>query len=122
LQRLVTFAAFLALLFATDLVFRGPDGWLVRMFGKSVVVCLMVIPLLALPPLVVSLHALLGGATTSPTFAGGLAGLASAGAAIIAYGVFCTEDSLVFVATWYSLAAILVAGLGAVLGRTLLRW
>jgi hypothetical protein len=122
LRRLVTFAAFLAFLFATELMFRGLDGWLVRMFGKSIVGCLTVIPLLALLPLVVSLHALRSGATTSPTFAGGLAGLASAGVAIIAYGVFCTEDSLVFVATWYSLAAIMVAGLGAVLGRTLLRW
>lgn len=122
MRRLATIAVFLAVLLGTDLMFRGADGWFLRMFGSSVVACLTIIPSLALLPLVVSLCALRGGATTAPALSGGLAGLASAGLAIIAYGVFCTEDNPVFVATWYSLAAVLVAALGAILGRSLLRW
>jgi hypothetical protein len=121
-RRLGSVITLLAVMLALDLVLRGTDGWLARMFGKSILSCLTVIPGLALLPLAVSLHALRNGATTSPAAAGGLAGLASAGMAIIGYGVFCTEDSPVFVAIWYSLAAILVGGLGAVLGRKLLRW
>lgn len=122
LGTLVMMAAFLAVLFASDLVLRGVDGWIVRVLGKSILTCLTVIPAMALLPLAASLYAFRGGATTSPVAAGGLLGLASAGMAIIAYGLFCTEDSPAFVATWYSLAAILVAVLGAALGRSLLRW
>lgn len=122
LRRLVPVAVFLVLLVGIDLMFRGADGWLVRMFGRSVVACLIIIPALALLPLVVSLCALRGGATAAPSFSGSLAGFASAGLAIMAYGVFCTEDSPVFVATWYGLSAVLVAVLGAILGRSLLRW
>jgi hypothetical protein len=121
-RRLGAVITLLAVMLTLDIMFRGTDGWLARMFGKSIFSCLTVIPALALLPLAVSLHALRTGASTSPAAAGGLAGLASAGMAIIAYGVFCTEDSPVFVATWYSLAAILVAGLGAALGQKLLRW
>jgi hypothetical protein len=34
----------------------------------------------------------------------------------------CFDDSPLFVATWYVLAAILVVLLGMLLGRRLLRW
>jgi hypothetical protein len=122
LKRLVAVAIFLTALLAVDLASRGGAGWLGRMFGRSILSCLTVIPALALPTLLASLYALRNGATTSPAIAGGLAGFASAGLSIVAYGLFCTEDSPVFVATWYSLAAVLVAAVGAGLGRILLRW
>lgn len=92
------------------------------MFGKSITACLTIIPALALAPLAASLYVMRGAATTSATAAGGLLGFASAGMAILAYGLFCTEDSPVFVATWYSLAALIAAVVGAALGRILLRW
>jgi hypothetical protein len=122
LKRLAAVAIFLTLLLAIDLASRGGAGWLGRMLGKSIVACLTIIPALALPSLLVSLYALRNGATTSPAIAGALAGLASGGLAILAYGLFCTEDSPVFVATWYSIAAVFVAAIGAGLGRILLRW
>lgn len=121
-KRLFFVAVFVTILLAVDLASRGSAGWLARMLGKNVWACLTIIPALALPALAASLYALRGGATTSPAGAGALAGLASAGLAILAYGLFCTEDSPAFVAIWYSLAAVIVAAFGAVLGRTLLRW
>ncbi len=119
---LIAIAVILGLVIATDFWSQGLDAWRMRLFGKSVLPCLTLIPLLAALPLAASLAALRRGATTKPAAAGALAGLASAGLAIVAYGLFCTEDSPMFIATWYSLAA-LVAGLaGAALGRLLLRW
>jgi hypothetical protein len=44
----------------------------------------------------------------------------AAGAAI--YAFHCPETALPFMAVWYVAAIALVAGLGAVLGRRLLRW
>ncbi len=75
-RRLGAVITLLAVMLTLDIMFRGTDGWLARMFGKSVFSCLTVIPALALLPLVVSLHALRTGASTSPAAAGGLAGLA----------------------------------------------
>lgn len=112
----------LSLLLAIDLAFWGQNGFLGRLLGKSVTSCLTVIPLLSAIPLVTSLMALRAGATSHPAFIGALAGLASAGLAIVAYGLYCTEDSPSFVAVWYSLAAVIVALVGSMAGRRWLRW
>ncbi|MFY8099137.1 MAG: NrsF family protein [Allorhizobium sp.] len=118
------FAVFLSLslLLALDLASWGQNGFLGRLLGKSITSCLTVIPLLAAIPLVTSLMALRAGATSHPAFIGALAGLASAGLAIVAYGLYCTEDSPSFVAVWYSLAAVIVALVGSMAGRRWLRW
>jgi hypothetical protein len=112
----------LSLLLAVDLATWGQEGFLSRMLGKSILSCLTVIPLLATVPLVASLIALRAGATSHPASAGALAGLASAGLAIVAYGLYCTEDSTSFVAAWYSLAAVIVAVVGSLAGHLSLRW
>jgi hypothetical protein len=112
----------LSLLLALDLARSGQDGFLGRLLGTSFMSCLTVIPLLAAIPLVTSLMALRAGATSHPAFTGALAGLASAGLAIMAYGLYCTEDSPSFVAVWYSLAAAIVALVGSLAGRMWLRW
>lgn len=112
----------IAAILGTDLLTHGLERLSDRLFGKSVVSCLTFVPAIAAIPLGAALFALRHGATTAPAVSGALAGLASAGLAIIAYGLFCMEDSALFVATWYTLAAALVALAGAVLGRTALRW
>ncbi len=119
---LLAVVGFLGLIVATDLLRHGLDGWWARLFGKGIVTCLTLVPALAALPLVASLTILRRGATTEPMAAGALAGLASAGLAILAYGLFCNEDSPLFVATWYSLAALIVGLAGAALGRAMLRW
>jgi len=61
-------------------------------------------------------------AVTRPAAAGAMAGLLSAGLAATVYASHCTDDSPLFVATWYSLATALVTALGALLGSKLLRF
>jgi hypothetical protein len=51
-----------------------------------------------------------------------VAGLIAGGLAAALYATHCTDDSPLFVATWYSIAIGAVAVLGALLGRRLLRW
>lgn len=119
---LVAIALFLGVILATEFGTQGLDGWRMRLFGKSILPCLAIIPLIAALPLAASMMALRHGATTEPAAAGALAGLASAGLAIVAYGLFCTEDSPIFMTTWYSLAAVVTGLVGAALGRVLLRW
>ena len=53
---------------------------------------------------------------------GRLAGLASGGLATAIYALHCTEDNPLFFVTWYGLAILLMAGVGALCGRWVLRW
>jgi hypothetical protein len=62
------------------------------------------------------------GAPSNPALAGALAGLLSAGLAATLYAAHCTDDSPLFVATWYTLATAAVAGIGALAGARLLRY
>jgi hypothetical protein len=111
-----------ALIAMLDLVLHGTLGWQDRLWGKNIWACLTMIPLLALFPLAATLHALRNGAPTNPTAAGALAGLGSAGIAILPYGLFCTENAALFIATWYVLASCIAGVVGAMAGRHLLRW
>ncbi len=88
----------------------------------SVLRCVTLIPVMALLPLAAFLTAMRAGAVTRPEIAGALAGLASAGLAMLAYGLNCTEDSPLFVAVWYSVAAMLSAMIGAFAARRALVW
>lgn len=100
----------------------GVRGWQVRLFGQGVAPCLLTIPALAVVPLVVSLVALRHGATSAPGATGALAGLGAAGLAIMAYGLWCTEDSMLFVGVWYLMASLIAALVGALAARATLRW
>jgi hypothetical protein len=119
---LIAVAVFIGLIVATDLINHGVDTWRGRLFGKGALPCLTLVPTLAALPLIASITALRRGATTMPLAAGALAGFASAGLAILGYGLFCNEDSPLFIATWYSLAAVITGLAGAALGRAMLRW
>jgi len=93
-----------------------------RLVGSNSKVCMTAIPIMSLPLLAASLVGLRHGAPTRPAAAGAMAGLLSAGLAATVYASHCTDDSPLFVATWYSLAAALVTALGALLGSKLLRF
>ncbi|MDP9812634.1 hypothetical protein J2W42_005504 [Rhizobium tibeticum] len=80
------------------------------------------IPLIGLGPLAVFLAALRHGAPTRPRLAGAVAGLLAGGIAATFYAAHCTDDSPLFVATWYSIAIAGLAALGSVLGRRVARW
>ncbi|HYW61804.1 MAG TPA: DUF1109 domain-containing protein [Bradyrhizobium sp.] len=93
-----------------------------RLVGSNSRVCLTAIPLLSLPLLAAALIGLRHGAPSRPALAGAVAGLLSAGLAATLYAAHCTDDSPLFVATWYTLATALVTALGALIGSKLLRF
>ena len=62
------------------------------------------------------------GAPQTPRVAGALAGLAAAGIAATLYASNCPDNSPLFVASWYPLATLIVAAVGALAGDRLLRW
>jgi hypothetical protein len=93
-----------------------------RLVGSNSRTCMMAIPLLSLPLLAGALIALRHGAPARPAVAGAFAGLVSAGLAATLYASHCTDDSPLFVATWYTLAAALVTAIGALAGSRMLRF
>jgi hypothetical protein len=93
-----------------------------RWIGHNSRVCMMAIPLLSLPMLAGALIGLRHGAPARPALAGAIAGMLSAGLGATLYASHCTDDSPLFVATWYSIATALVAGIGALAGSRMLRF
>jgi hypothetical protein len=96
--------------------------WLSRLVGSNSRICLTAIPALSLPLLAAALFALRHGAPVRPAVTGALAGLMSAGLAATLYASHCTDDSPLFVVTWYSLAIALVTMIGALAGSKVLKF
>jgi hypothetical protein len=93
-----------------------------RLIGSNSRVCLTAIPAMSLPLLAAALIGLRHGAPTRPALAGAMAGLLSAGLAATLYASHCTDDSPLFVATWYTIATALVTATGALAGPKVLRF
>jgi hypothetical protein len=93
-----------------------------RLVGSNSRACMTAIPLMSLPLLAGALYGLRHGAPTRPAVAGAIAGLLSAGLAATLYASHCTDDSPLFVMTWYSIAAALVTAIGALVGSRVLRF
>jgi hypothetical protein len=112
------------LLFAVGIELAAvPQGeWIPRLVGRNVIVCLTVIPALAIMPLSFLIVALRRGAPGNPGLAGGLAGIVAGGVAATLYATNCVNDSPLFVAVWYPVSIFLVATLGYFAGGRFLRW
>ncbi len=93
-----------------------------RLIGSNSRVCLTAIPLMSLPLLAAALIGLRHGAPARPAVVGAIAGLLSAGLAATLYASHCTDDSPLFVATWYTIATALVTAIGALAGSKVLRY
>ena len=93
-----------------------------RLVGQNSRVCMSAIPAMSLPLLAAALIALRHGAPTRPALAGAIAGLLSAGIAATFYASHCTDDSPLFVVTWYAIATALVTAVGALAGSRVLRF
>ena len=93
-----------------------------RLIGSNSRVCLTAVPLMSMPLLAAALIGLRHGAPTRPAVSGAIAGLLSAGLAATLYASHCTDDSPLFVATWYTIATALVAAIGAAIGARVLRF
>lgn len=105
-----------------DMMMPQRASWSARLIGSNSKVCLTAIPLLSLPLLAAALVALRRGAPSQPAVAGAFAGLLSAGLAATFYAAHCTDDSPMFVATWYSIAIAFVTALGALAGSRVLKF
>jgi hypothetical protein len=93
-----------------------------RLVGQNSRVCMTAIPVLSLPLLAGALIGLRHGAPARPALAGAIAGMLSAGLAATLYASHCTDDSPLFVATWYTVATALVTAIGALAGSRMLRF
>ncbi|WP_417806495.1 NrsF family protein [Thioclava sp.] len=90
--------------------------------GKTILPCLVSIPALSAPLLAAFLMALRRGAVLAPARAGLIAGLAAGGLGTAIYALHCTEDSPLFYVVWYGAGILITAGVGALIGRKVLRW
>ena len=101
-----------------------PQGlpMMARLIGSNSRICLTTIPLMSLPLLAAALIGLRHGAPSRPALTGAIAGLLSSGLAATLYASNCTDDSPLFVITWYSIATAMVASIGALAGNRLLRF
>lgn len=107
---------------AGDLILPQRLPWMTRLIGSNSKICATAIPVLSLPVLIPVLIALRHGAPSRPALAGAFAGLLSAGFAATLYASQCTDDSPLFVATWYSTAIAAVTAVGALAGGRVLRF
>jgi hypothetical protein len=114
--------ALLACAAVVELLVLPESQWMPRLVGHNARFCLTLIPLLSIGPLACLLAALRQGAPSSPGLAGAVAGLGASGIAATFYAANCTDDSALFVITWYPIATLIVTTAGYLIGRKLLRW
>jgi len=105
-----------------EMMMPQPLPMMTRLVGSNSRICLTAIPLMSLPLLAAALFGLRHGAPTRPAVAGAIAGLLSAGLAATLYASHCTDDSPLFMATWYTIATALVTATGALAGSRVLRF
>lgn len=122
LRHLLPLFAIVAAAVMLELAVAPSSSWSRRLVGSNALVCLTAVPLLSLAPLAAVLVALRRGAPASPALAGAAAGLVAACAGASLYAFHCFDDSPLFVATWYTAAALPVVAIGALAGSRLLRW
>ena len=119
---LVALPCLLAVGVGVELLALPSDTWVIQARGTNATWCLRLIPLLAAAPLVACLAALHQAAPTRPALSGAVAGLLAGGIGAGLYALHCTDDSPLFVATWYGLAVLSITALGALAGSRILRW
>lgn len=115
-------AAALAFALLHDVATAAPGTVPARWLGVNWLACLVSIPALAALPLAAMLAALRLFAPADGARAGAAAGLLTGAIGATFYAFHCTDDSALFVATWYSLAMAVPVAVGWLYGRTHLQW
>lgn len=114
--------AVLGLGIVAELVRCPPSTWMPSMMGANPLGCFGLVMALSLPILGAALMALRAGAPSRPGRTGALAGAFAGGICSAIYVLHCPENSLLYVAVWHAGAVLVVVGIGAWLGRRVLRW
>jgi hypothetical protein len=107
---------------AISLGLAPSSHWDKMIVGDQWLGCLLSIPIIAIVPFAISIWAVRKAAPTNLARTGAFAGLIAGGVSAMAYALHCTDDSLPFVAVWYSGTIVLCTLAGAILGPRLLRW
>ena len=117
-------AAFTVVAFcsAIEIAAVPPETRQALIMGSSALVCPLYIIGLSLPFLLSNMLLLRRFAPTNLPLAGLAAGLFAGAAGAWVYSFHCTEETLPFLAIWYSGGIALVGLLGTVTGRWALRW
>lgn len=109
-------------LFGLALARAGNGALSQALLTPSLAVCLLSIPLLALPMLGALVWALSHGAALQPRLTGAMAGLGAGAGATAIYSLYCDQDSALFVLPAYGAALAIVVLAGALAGGRALRW
>ncbi|MEZ5783070.1 MAG: NrsF family protein [Rhizobiaceae bacterium] len=119
---LVLAPALLLIAVGLELLAIPPSQIESRWIGSNALICMTFIPMIGIGPLAAFLFALRNGAPTRPSLAGAVSGLVAGGLSATFYAAHCTDDSPLFVATFYPLAVAILVVAGAVAGRFVARW
>jgi len=107
---------------AVELALLPAASWGAKTIGTNWWHCLVLVPTFGIVPLAIGLWGIRQGAPTRPMLSGFLAGLFAGGVAATFYAANCTDDSPLFVATWYPVGILGLGLVGALAGRLVLRW
>jgi hypothetical protein len=107
---------------AMELEHAAPAARLPSLLGHSWHICTFNIAVLSVPMFVALLWMLRGMAPTQLVHAGAAAGLLSGSFSLFMYSFYCTEMAVEFWSIWYVLGMLIPAFVGALVGRTVLRW
>ena len=91
-------------------------------FGDTWKSCPLLIAMLSVPVFAAVLRTMKDLAPTRPRLAGFAAGLLSGSVAAVVYCLHCPEMGAPFIGFWYLLGVLIPAGVGTVLGNSVLRW
>lgn len=114
--------ALLVIVAFNQLAQAEPDDMMPLIMGGTSLQCIGRIVVLGLPVLLGAMLAMRRLAPRNPTLAGFAAGIMAGGTGAWIYSFACAETGMMFLALWYTLGIVIVGGIGAVLGRFLLRW
>jgi hypothetical protein len=112
-----------ALIVAAGVQMSAPNADVAGMvMGQTWMVCPWLILILSLPLTLCLMLALRQLAPTRLALAGAAAGLSGGAIAATIYGFHCPEMAAPFLLIWYTLGILVSAGVGALLGPSLLKW
>lgn len=107
---------------AVALLMVAPTERLPFVLGETWQQCPVTIALLSMPAAGLAFWAVGDLAPTRLSLAGAAAGLFAGATAAVAYALHCPEMEAPFLAVWYVLGMLIPTGVGALLGRQLLKW